>query len=104
MFLRSKNNNKHGHPKAYTQALFFFSLPWFLSPLLTKRKILRLKRKEKYSEGKQSWYPMLFVSYAQTLSLAAHTAGAALIEDFNGKEEGFEGKTEVCSARDKSCA
>ena len=29
---------------------------------------------------------MLFVSYAQPLSLAAHTAGAALIEDFNGKE------------------
>ena len=89
--------------KRLSVSLLFFSLPWFLSPLLTKRKILRLKRKEKYSEGKQSWYPMLFVSYAQPLSLAAHTAGAALIEDFNGKK-GFEGKTEVCSARDKSCA
>ena len=30
---------------------------------------------------------MLFVSYAQRLSLAAHTAGAALIEDFNEKNK-----------------
>ena len=34
--------------------------------------------KEKYGKEKQSWYPMLFVFYAQPLSLAAHTAGAAL--------------------------
>ena len=41
---------------------------------------------------------MLFVSYAQPLSLAAHTAGAALIEDFNGKEGTLKAEHTSCEA------
>ena len=54
---------------------------------------------------------MLFVSYAQPLSLAAHTAGAALIEDFNEKDKSLlkskikdKAVPSVCAARDNGCA
>ena len=47
---------------------------------------------------KRYQYPMLFVSYAQPLSLAAHTAGAALIEYFNGKEGTLKAEQTSCEA------